>query len=183
MIQAEQQSRGEKEIAFWRAHTTGWAPRFVYVITDPTCAAKVGVARNPSARLTALQCGNPRPLTLSFALPGSYDLESYLHSRAQRWRVQGEWFEGRGLADLMGEVERISAAMIDAHTGCGKPPHFKQVVDPTDKPTNWRTKRHDRFESPVTVRYVPPEPPSDPDPRGTHPLARRRISPSCGFGN
>lgn len=68
---------------------------FVYFIQQGDDGpVKIGVATDPQERLGALQIGNPDPLYLRQAVPGSFPLEYELHSRFGEWHVRGEWFGG-----------------------------------------------------------------------------------------
>jgi hypothetical protein len=59
---------------------------------------KIGYTTGPvnplsaRARLTSLQCGNPRELVVLAMMPGRESDEAGLHRRFIRDRVSGEWF-------------------------------------------------------------------------------------------
>ncbi len=55
---------------------------------------KVGIAKDPDARLKDLQTGNPYPITLIKTWPGRSDLEKEVHDMLEQFHHRGEWFEG-----------------------------------------------------------------------------------------
>lgn len=55
-------------------------------------AVKIGTARNPAARLRALQIGSPRELTLLRLVEGAEAEERWLHQHFHGHRLRGEWF-------------------------------------------------------------------------------------------
>lgn len=71
------------------------APMSLYFIRATTGEIKIGVAYDPRARLATLQCGNPRPLTLTLAveLADAPRVERELHALLHEYRLTGEWFE------------------------------------------------------------------------------------------
>ena len=65
---------------------------------------KIGyTGTTPNARLSALQTGNPEPLRLIGAVPGTMADESRLHDRFASVRLQGEWF--RPVPELLNFIE------------------------------------------------------------------------------
>lgn len=76
---------------------------FVYFITDGA-AIKIGVATNIEKRLSSLQIGNCRELSLKYAIPfksreAAVCAEARLHGLYREWRLRGEWFN---LLDKLG---------------------------------------------------------------------------------
>jgi hypothetical protein len=67
---------------------------FVYVIKDGEFY-KIGIAVDPKARITLLQTGNPRKLTLLhyWQSDNPRKEEAKIHKRLRRFRVSGEWFK------------------------------------------------------------------------------------------
>lgn len=66
---------------------------FVYFIrAGRTFNMKIGWAKDPYARLDALQCGSPHKLHLVGYFPGSHQDEKALHYAWPAERVRGEWF-------------------------------------------------------------------------------------------
>lgn len=63
----------------------------VYFITDGE-HVKIGVAKDPAARLTALQVGHPSRLTLLGIAPGGEQCEQYLQSMFKAEHHRGEWY-------------------------------------------------------------------------------------------
>lgn len=71
------------------------AERYVYVIADGLGGpCKLGRSDSPVARLTQLQDGNPRELTLywSIAVDEPELVEAATHRQLLKHRVRGEWF-------------------------------------------------------------------------------------------
>ena len=69
----------------------------VYVIKNElTGNVKIGISRDPVARLKQLQVGNDGKLTLLCTISASngFSDESTLHNRFERYNVRGEWFSG-----------------------------------------------------------------------------------------
>jgi hypothetical protein len=68
---------------------------FVYVIEGENGHHKIGVSRDPIARLAQLQTGSHVPLKFSYigVTPGTgYDIEARAHELLDAHRKQGEWF-------------------------------------------------------------------------------------------
>lgn len=70
---------------------------YVYYITDGEYI-KIGVAENVKKRLSHIQTGNPRPLSVICAIPvpcksDAYALESRLHNEYAMFARCGEWFD------------------------------------------------------------------------------------------
>jgi hypothetical protein len=68
---------------------------FVYVIEGENGHHKIGVSRDPIARLAQLQTGSHVPLKFSYigVTPGTgYDIEGRAHELLETHRKQGEWF-------------------------------------------------------------------------------------------
>lgn len=84
---------------------------YIYVITDET-HIKVGVSRNPSKRIKALQTGSPKPLRVvnTYCLPAKkvYALESRCHQQISSYYLKrGEWFETNNCWHVCLLVEEI----------------------------------------------------------------------------
>jgi hypothetical protein len=62
---------------------------------------KIGVAKDPGARLAQLQVGNPDRLRLRLIIPGTMADEGYIHSRLSAYRIGGEWFRYDGALRFM----------------------------------------------------------------------------------
>lgn len=63
----------------------------VYFVQDGD-AIKIGIGMDPAFRLTHLQVGNPRLLTLLGSYKASRTEESALHERFKSHHIRGEWF-------------------------------------------------------------------------------------------
>lgn len=72
---------------------------YVYFIQSQSGHIKIGYAKDVVARLAALQCANPEPLTLIGTVPGTRGLEVALHKRFAAHRLLGEWFTAN--ADIL----------------------------------------------------------------------------------
>jgi T5orf172 domain len=69
-------------------------PGTVYVIGSPeSTLVKIGYSAHPPGRIAAIQTMSPLPLELLWQTPGSYELESALHSYFESRRKRGEWFD------------------------------------------------------------------------------------------
>lgn len=78
---------------------------YVYFVQDGTDGPiKIGLADNPEQRLSSLQVGNPRPLTLlaTFQTWEPRKDEAQIHARFAEHRIRGEWFHPH--PDLMAQV-------------------------------------------------------------------------------
>jgi hypothetical protein len=80
---------------------TSWV---YFLRSGETGPIKIGyTGTTPNARLSALQTGNPEPLRLIGAVPGTMADESRLHDRFSGARIQGEWF--RPVPELLAFIE------------------------------------------------------------------------------
>ena len=65
----------------------------IYFITQTDEYVKIGYTTdNPEARLTAIQVGNPKQLTLALVISGGQTKEEALHIRFAPYSIRGEWF-------------------------------------------------------------------------------------------
>lgn len=85
---------------------------------------KIGVTIDIDARIKNLQTGNPYPLKCKALIEcksrkEAYNLESYLHHRLKRFRLEGEWFKSEyfNLKKLLGEYvrERVKVKATDEY--------------------------------------------------------------------
>ena len=111
---------------------------FVYVIAEKDGGAvKIGVAKDPIARLRSMQTGNPRRLRIEYVLVGFRDTEKLLHeywephaimSEANKGKVGGaagrdpgtEWFVPEIKEELFPIIEtavELQLEMIEAAEG------------------------------------------------------------------
>lgn len=73
-------------------------PQYVYVVTDGE-HVKIGYACNVAARITALQTGSPRPISLlasynvGMSVSAAKKAEKRAHQACRKLRIRGEWFE------------------------------------------------------------------------------------------
>lgn len=75
---------------------------FVYIVTDGE-AVKIGRAANLASRISSIQVGNPRQLTVlqTIQTRNAMELEATLHHKFKKQHIRGEWFN---LLPLFGEV-------------------------------------------------------------------------------
>lgn len=83
---------GLEQSAIAAAVVAGKAKSSVYFIGDNAGHIKIGKAISPMRRLSDLQCGQARPLTLIATMPGGHAVERRLHRKFKKHRVGGEWF-------------------------------------------------------------------------------------------
>lgn len=75
----------------------------IYAIQETNAKGhiKVGFTEdNLKNRLSSLQVGNPRILSIILLLNGSKKTESAIHAMLQPYHVHGEWFDNRALRIL-----------------------------------------------------------------------------------
>ncbi len=75
----------------------GYGVYFIYCGDQQNSPVKIGVTSNIEGRIANLQTGNPYILTCKALIPcedkgQAYRLESYLHTRFKKKRMNGEWF-------------------------------------------------------------------------------------------
>jgi hypothetical protein len=79
--------------------------KYVYFVQTPTVdgmvAVKIGIARNPHARIRELQCGNPCKMRLVAYVAGDDRLERRLHATFDSIGLRGEWFARIGKLDSL----------------------------------------------------------------------------------
>lgn len=67
----------------------------VYFVATGT-EVKIGVAKDPLARMATLQIGSAATLRLLGSMFGGADLERVLHRRFAQYRIRGEWYRLEG---------------------------------------------------------------------------------------
>lgn len=77
-----------------------------FIQSGPRGPIKIGVAENVHKRMAMLQVGNPAPLALMAAVPGSFELERDLHARFSCGRIAYEWFK-RDTPGLLETIEHV----------------------------------------------------------------------------
>ena len=88
----------------------------VYVISEGKLGpVKVGVSKNPLARLIELQCGNPKKLNLIdwWELPtrgDAFRIEGAIHDEMKPYALVGEWIN----ADEFGMCALVQARIEEA---------------------------------------------------------------------
>lgn len=83
---------------------------FVYVIQESESGnLKIGVSKNPAARLKQLQTGNSQTLKLlytSLVCANAFELESSVHEAFAEYAIRGEWFNSElTLEDVISFLE------------------------------------------------------------------------------
>src|SRR5262249_25951519 len=76
-----------------------------FIQNTVTKAIKIGYSKNPKKRLDSLQTATPDKLVLLGAIQGGLEHETAFHERFARFAVQGEWFKG----DILREVLEVIA--------------------------------------------------------------------------
>ena len=67
---------------------------YIYFIEDSqNKTIKIGISKKVLSRFKNLQTSNSNSLNLIGAIPGDYSLESQLHSKFKKYRINGEWFK------------------------------------------------------------------------------------------
>jgi hypothetical protein len=95
---------------FWATTQQAWTHGYsVYVVQERRSGPiKIGIASHPLQRLTALQSGNPRKLTLRAVFCGNREdckaVEKYILQVFSSFSVLGEWLS----CDLMTVLNEIS---------------------------------------------------------------------------
>lgn len=62
-------------------------PSFVYLIGEADGPLKIGVSKDPIARLRGMQTGNPRRLRIEYAVVGHQSLEKLLHEFWEHYAI------------------------------------------------------------------------------------------------
>lgn len=91
---------------------------FVYLVGEPDGPVKIGISKDPIARLRTMQTGNPRRLRIEYVLIGDMPTEKLLHefwephaisslaSRSLPGSAPGtEWFKADARAELLPIIE------------------------------------------------------------------------------
>ena len=89
----------------------------IYVIGAPKGAKKIGLAKNPAARLRALQTGHGAALSVLYARPvavgAASDVERRVHWLLRHGLAHGEWFK----VSLAMAREAVDSAVADDGAG------------------------------------------------------------------
>jgi len=91
----------------------------LYVIRSEAGHTKIGVTKNPQARIAALQSGNPHKLDFVRCMPlmddgcDAYRIEALLHRLLGEKRLVGEWFDVTDLEIALAyEVAQLSTEIF-----------------------------------------------------------------------
>jgi hypothetical protein len=83
----------------------------IYFVKDTvTQAVKIGYSKNPKKRLAGLQTATPNALVLLGTIHGSLDSETAFHDKFAGYKLQGEWFRGDILPEVLAIIAREAAA-------------------------------------------------------------------------
>jgi len=63
-----------------------------FALSADESAVKIGHSKSPKKRISTLQCGNSRKLSLYSTRSGGKDMEDSLHKAFAHQRIRGEWF-------------------------------------------------------------------------------------------
>jgi len=89
--------------------------RVYFIGTDDMSEVKIGSSSTPAARLTSLQTGSSKRLSILATIPGTQVEERALHKRFARLRSHGEWFFCTG--ELAAYIDTLRAESVDAKGG------------------------------------------------------------------
>lgn len=82
----------------------------IYFIQNTvTKAIKIGYSKNPKKRLDSLQTATPDKLTLLGAIQGGLEHETAFHERFAKYALQGEWFKGDILREVLDIIAKDAA--------------------------------------------------------------------------
>ncbi len=99
-------------------------PTFLYIIAESERGpCKIGIGGEPTGRVSSLQCGNPRTLTLHHSRQISHHLphavEQLAHAIAgERHRIQREWFDlpvSAAVAAVDAAIERQRSIVVSEY--------------------------------------------------------------------
>lgn len=65
----------------------------IYFIQAENNTIKIGYSKQPLSRLSELQVGSAHPLKLLAVIPGGPKKEKELHTRLQKYKLNGDWFK------------------------------------------------------------------------------------------
>jgi hypothetical protein len=92
------------DLTFWKSSGVEIETFTYFVQAEAGGPVKIGVAKDPAARLCLLQTGNPQRLVIRRVWP--LDCERYLHRRHGSHRLTGEWFSDAAV--VLEEAERCA---------------------------------------------------------------------------
>lgn len=100
-----------------------WQGQWIYLIASPANLVKVGISRDPDARLAGLQSGHHDGLWLLATVAGLQEDEGALHRLLRAHRVRGEWFKVGPWLDafMAGAHAGENAGVIRKRLEAGKP--------------------------------------------------------------
>lgn len=109
---------------------SGFKTSYVYCIRAATGHVKVGISRNPDARLRQLQTGHPEALTMVWSEPVATkragSVERAIHQALSEKHLRGEWF-----TVTPDEAREAFAAANSARPGTKKPRRSRVAAAPT----------------------------------------------------
>ena len=98
----------------------------IYFIKDTVnLTIKIGYSKKPQKRLGVLQTSSPYKLLLLGTVPGTPDDEVSYHGKFATYRLQGEWFKGEIIEEVLTIIANHKANMVILRT---------TMESPTDNP-------------------------------------------------
>jgi hypothetical protein len=107
MLEREEVGRSNGEQAENEPQFADHTLSTVYFIGAENGLVKIGFAANFRERLGKLRCGSPVPLEVLAETNGGRLEERAYHSRFNKWRHHGEWFEL--VPEIQAEIDDINA--------------------------------------------------------------------------
>jgi hypothetical protein len=77
-----------------------------FIHNQATGAIKIGYSKNAKKRLASLQTATPHQLVLLGTVQGGLEHEAALHERFAQYALQGEWFKGDIIREVMELIAR-----------------------------------------------------------------------------
>jgi len=81
---------------------------WIYIIGDTESPYKIGFTKDPEKRLSTLQTGNPKKLTIHYKEQINENevkfIEKQIHKELKRKKISGEWFD-ISLDDAIAEIK------------------------------------------------------------------------------
>jgi hypothetical protein len=85
----------------------------IYFIKDTvTLAVTIGYSKDAKKRLAHLQTATPHQLSLLGAIQGGLEHEAAYHERFATYRLQGEWFKGDVLPEVLGIIPKDAVGLL-----------------------------------------------------------------------
>jgi len=134
------EAKGDQQRAYWSSALRSDQTYVYFIQAGDSGPIKIGFTSNVDSRMQALQTGNYQQLNLLTIVPAPATLEKLYHDFMDRYRIRGEWFEGKRVSQLAGRVRLYVDRMIAVHEkGDPSPPSIynyerRLVFSPAEKP-------------------------------------------------